>query len=51
GLFEWVKEVLIEKFGNATLDDLGLIKIVDTEHEVVDVLNSFYKKYSLSPNF
>jgi uncharacterized protein (TIGR00730 family) len=51
GLFDWVKEVLIEKFGNATLDDLGLIKIVDTEQEVVDVLNSFYKKYSLSPNF
>ena len=30
---------------------MDLIQIVDTEQEVVEVLNAFYKKYSLSPNF
>ena len=30
---------------------LDLFKIVDTEDEVVAVLDKFYKKYDLSPNF
>ena len=51
GLFDWVKKVLIKKYGNVSPEDLDLIKIVDTEQEVVDVLNNFYNKYSLSPNF
>ena len=51
GLFDWVKKVLIQKYGNVSPEDLDLIKIVDSEQEVVDVLNDFYKKYSLSPNF
>lgn len=51
GLFDWVEEVLIQKYGNVSPEDMDLIKIVDTEQEVVDVLNNFYKKYSLSPNF
>ena len=51
GLFVWVKKVLIQKYGNVSPEDMDLIKIVDTEQEVVDVLNNFYNKYSLSPNF
>ena len=51
GLFDWVKKVLIQKYGNVSPEDLDLIKVVDTEQEVVDVLNNFYNKYSLSPNF
>ena len=51
GLFDWVKKVLIQKYGSVSTEDLDLIKIVDTEQEVVDVLNNFYNKYSLSPNF
>jgi uncharacterized protein (TIGR00730 family) len=51
GLFDWVKKVLIQKYGSVSPEDLDLIKIVDTEQEVVDVLNNFYNKYSLSPNF
>jgi len=30
---------------------MDLIKIVDNEDEVLDVLDNFYKKYNLSPNF
>ncbi len=51
GLMDWIKTVLMEQYGNASLDDLKLIKIVDTEDEVVEVLDAFYKKYTLSPNF
>jgi len=51
GLFDWVKKVLIQTYGNVSPEDMDLIKIVDSEQEVVDVLNNFYKKYSLSPNF
>jgi len=51
GIFDWVKEVLIQKYENASEEDMKLIRIVDTEQEVIELLNSFYKKYSLSPNF
>lgn len=51
GLMEWIKDVLIDKFKNANPEDLNLIKLVDTEDEVVEVIDAFYKKYSLSPNF
>ncbi len=51
GLFEWIKTVMIEKQKNATIEDLNLIKIVDTAEEVVQALDNFYKKYNLSPNF
>jgi hypothetical protein len=36
---------------NANPEDMNLIKIVDTEDEVVEALDNFYKKYNLSPNF
>ena len=51
GLLEWIKSVIIEKYHNANPDDMNLIKVVDTEDEVVEALNNFYKKYNLSPNF
>jgi uncharacterized protein (TIGR00730 family) len=51
GLLDWIKKVIIEKHHNANPEDLNLIKIVDTEDEIVDILDTFYKKYNLSPNF
>jgi len=50
GLFDWIKNTLLEE-GNISIKDLDLISLVDTEDEVLDVIDSFYKKYSLSPNF
>ncbi|WP_372767074.1 TIGR00730 family Rossman fold protein [Lutibacter sp.] len=50
GLVDWIKNTLVNE-GSIHLDDLDLISIVDTEDEVLDVINTFYKKYSLSPNF
>ena len=51
GLFDWVKSTLLEKFENISPKDLDLINLVDTEDEVIEILDSFYDKYNLSPNF
>jgi len=50
GLMDWIKSTLLEE-GNISPKDLDLISIVDTEDEVLEVIDTFYKKYSLSPNF
>lgn len=50
GLIDWIKNTLLEE-GTISKKDLDLISIVDTEDEVLNVIDTFYKKYSLSPNF
>lgn len=50
GLIDWLKSTLLEG-DNIKIEDMDLIKIVDSEDEVIDILDSFYKKYDLSPNF
>ncbi|EAR01470.1 TIGR00730 family Rossman fold protein [Maribacter sp. HTCC2170] len=50
GLIDWVKDIMLKE-GNISPEDLDLIKMADTEGEVVDILDSFYKGRSLSPNF
>ena len=50
GLMDWIKNTLLEE-GSISPKDLDLISIVDTESEVLEVINNFYKKYNLSPNF
>ncbi len=51
GLMEWIENVLLEKYQKISPVDMNLFKIVDSSDEVVNHLNSFYKKYNLSPNF
>lgn len=51
GLVDWIKEVLLERHQNISQEDLALFHIVDTEDEIIDVLEGFYAKKSLSPNF
>ena len=51
GLFEWIKNVLRDKYKTISPEDIDLIQIVDTSDEVVEIINNFYKKYNLSPNF
>ena len=51
GLIDWIKNTLVEKNQNANPEDLDLIHIVDNEDEVLEILNTFYNKYNLSPNF
>lgn len=51
GLFDWVKQKLLKDFGNISEKDLDLIHIVDTENEVIEILDAFYKESDFSPNF
>ncbi|WP_428225409.1 TIGR00730 family Rossman fold protein [Flavobacterium sp.] len=51
GLIDWVKTIMIDQEKTVSPGDMDLIKIVDNEDEVVEVLDNFYKKYNLSPNF
>jgi len=50
GLFDWIKNTML-KAGNISPGDLDLIKIVDTEEEVVEIIDAFYKGHTMSPNF
>lgn len=50
GLIDWIKDTMLEA-GNISPKDLDLIKIVDTEDEVVKIIDAFYKGRTLSPNF
>ena len=51
GLLDWVKSTLLEKFENISAKDLDLIHLVDNEDEVIEILDAFYSKSNLSPNF
>jgi uncharacterized protein (TIGR00730 family) len=50
GFTEWVKKILIaEKMINP--EDLDLFSVVDKPEDAVKVIDEFYSKYLLSPNF
>ncbi|TRZ45308.1 TIGR00730 family Rossman fold protein [Robertkochia solimangrovi] len=51
GLIDWIRKTLQDEHKNISPGDLDLISLVDTEDEVIEVLNSFYNTYNLSPNF
>ncbi|WP_026462179.1 TIGR00730 family Rossman fold protein [Adhaeribacter aquaticus] len=51
GLFKWIEEVMLHAENNISPEDLDLVHIVDTPSEAVKVIDEFYSKYLLSPNF
>ena len=51
GLINWIRDVLLKEENNISPEDMELIKIVDTPSEAVQLINDFYKKYQLQPNF
>ena len=51
GLMGWIKKTLLGSFGNISAKDLDLIHLVDTEDEVIAILDAFYKNTELRPNF
>jgi len=51
GLLDWIKSTLAEKLKTVSIEDLDLIELVDSEDEVVEILDKFYNQYDLSPNF
>jgi uncharacterized protein (TIGR00730 family) len=50
GLLDWIKSTMIPN-GNINEDDLELFALVDTPTEAVRVIDDFYAKYLLKPNF
>jgi len=51
GLMVWVKETMLNEEHNISEKDLELFKIVETADEAVTIINEFYSKYLLKPNF
>jgi uncharacterized protein (TIGR00730 family) len=51
GLLDWIQSTMGEKHAYIHLDDMNLINLVDTAEEAVAVINAFYSKYMLKPNF
>jgi uncharacterized protein (TIGR00730 family) len=50
GLFDWIKETMIAE-GTINPDDLDLVSLVDNPTDAVKVIDDFYGKYLLKPNF
>ncbi len=51
GLIEWIKDVMLEEEHNISPDDLNIFTLVDTSDEAVDLIDKFYSRYLLSPNY
>ncbi|MBT3418195.1 MAG: TIGR00730 family Rossman fold protein [Flavobacteriales bacterium] len=51
GLIDWIKEIMLSKEKNISSSDLDLFSIVETPEEALEIINDFYKKYGLKPNF
>lgn len=50
GLFDWVRNVMLKE-KNISEEDLELVSIVDNAEDAVGVIDEFYSKFLLSPNF
>ncbi len=51
GLMDWIKSTMLEAENNINPEDLKLFSIVDTAEDAVHVIDEFYAKYLLKPNF
>jgi uncharacterized protein (TIGR00730 family) len=51
GLFNWMRETMLEAEQNISPGDLELIKVFDTADEVVAYISEFYSHNKLQPNF
>lgn len=50
GIVDWFKDTMLTE-GNISPEDMDLFKIADTSDEVISIVNEFYSKYNLKPNF
>jgi uncharacterized protein (TIGR00730 family) len=51
GLLDWIRMTMLEKEHNVNPGDLELFHVVDTAEEAVRIINEFYSRYLLKPNF
>jgi uncharacterized protein (TIGR00730 family) len=49
GLIEWWKKVMVGEM--ISPEDMDLFNLVDSPEDAVKVIDDFYSKYLLSPNF
>ncbi len=51
GLIDWIKKTMLHEEHNINAEDMDLIQLVDTADEAIQVIDDFYAKYMLKPNF
>ena len=51
GLVDWINTFMLESEHNISKEDMDLFSVVDTAEEAVEIIDTFYSKYMLSPNF
>jgi uncharacterized protein (TIGR00730 family) len=51
GLVEWIKGTLLTDYATISPKDPDLVHLADTPQEVVDIIDRFYAKSILRPNF
>lgn len=50
GLIDWIKDTVLEE-QNISPEDLDIFSLVDTAEEAVEIIDQFYQKYAIKPNF
>jgi uncharacterized protein (TIGR00730 family) len=51
GLMDWLRQSVLLTEKNISLEDLDLLHLVDEADEAVQVIEDFYSRFVLSPNF
>lgn len=51
GLMDWITQVLRDEYKTISPEDMDIFHLVDNTQEAIDIINSFYNKYLLRPNF
>ena len=51
GLIGWIKATMLAEEKNISPEDFDLFNIVETPEEAVEIIEEFYRKYTLKPNF
>ncbi|MDH3710354.1 MAG: TIGR00730 family Rossman fold protein [Cyclobacteriaceae bacterium] len=51
GLIDWLQETLLKSEKTISPGDLDLFHVVETPSEAVKIIDEFYSKYLLTPNF
>ncbi|HMM11789.1 MAG TPA: TIGR00730 family Rossman fold protein [Bacteroidales bacterium] len=50
GLIDWIMKVMLAE-QNISQDDMEIFRLVDTAEDAVKIIEDFYNKYALKPNF
>jgi uncharacterized protein (TIGR00730 family) len=51
GLMDWLRQTVQITESNISPEDLDLLQVVDTAADAVQVIEDFYSRFVLSPNF